>query len=193
MFKRILPISVVLICIAWSVFVSIELLTNENSIDLKHYFNELDQEVLVVHQESELDWNASIIQILPSNQTITIFLLSRTNQSTSLFVSSKRALFVLEKKDNWSKKSVEKLLTNGLFNFEFTGRRSFKFGSLNGEFKNNQLALYQGELTNSAFKFPTVDSKSSYSIVYLNEKDPVVTDIYQKADKTLSYKRTKSL
>lgn len=193
MFKRILPISVVLICIAWSVFVSIELLSNENSIDFKHYFNELDQQVLVVHQENELDWNASSIQILPSNQTIAIFLLSRTNQSTSLFVSSKRALFVMEKKDNWSKKSVEKLLTNGLFNFEFTGRRSFKFGSLNGEFKNNQLALYQGELTISAFKFPTVDSKSSYSIIDLKEKEPVVTDIYQKADKTLSYKRTKLL
>ena len=193
MFKRILPISVVLICIAWSVFVSIELLSNENSIDFKHYFNELDQQVLVVHQENELDWNASSIQILPSNQTIAIFLLSRTNQSTSLFVSSKRALFILEKKDNWSKKSVEKLLTNGLFNFEFTGRRSFKFGSLNGEFKNNQLALYQGELVISAFKFPTVDSKSSYSIIDLKEKEPVVTDIYQKADKTLSYKRTKLL
>ena len=193
MFKRILPISVVLICIAWSVFVSIELLSNENSIDFKHYFNELDQQVLVVHQENELDWNASGIQILPSNQTIAIFLLSRTNQSTSLFVSSKRALFILEKKDNWSKKSVEKLLINGLFNFEFTGRRSFKFGNLNGEFKNNQLALYQGEFVISAFKFPTVDRKSSYSIIDLKEKEPVVTDIYQKADKTLSYKRTKLL
>ena len=193
MFKRILPISVVLICIAWSVFVSIELLSNENSIDFKHYFNELDQQVLVVHQENELDWNASSIQILPSNQTIAIFLLSRTNQSTSLFVSSKRALFILEKKDNWSKKSVEKLLINGLFNFEFTGRRSFKFGNLNGEFKNNQLALYQGEFVISAFKFPTVDRKSSYSIIDLKEKEPVVTDIYQKADKTLSYKRTKLL
>jgi len=193
MFKRILPISVVLICIAWSVFVSIELLSNENSIDFKHYFNEVDKQVLVIHQESELDWNASSIQILPSNQTIAIFLLSRTNQSTQLYVSSKRALFVLEKKDNWTKKSVENLLTNGLFNFEFTGRRSFKFGSLNGEFKNNQLALYDGELTVSALKFPIVDFKSSYSIIDLKEKEPVVTDIYQKLDKTLSYKRTKLL
>lgn len=193
MFKRILPISVVLICIAWSAFVSIELLSNENSIDFKRYFNETDQAVLVVHQESELDWNTSSIRILPSNQTIAIFLLSRTNQSTSLYVSSKRALFVLEKKDNWSKKSVEKLLTNGLFNFEFTGRRSFKFGNLNGEFKNNQLALYRGEQTNSIVKFPNVDTKSSYSIVDFSEKLPVVTDIYQKADKTLSYKRMKFL
>lgn len=98
MFKRILPISVVLICIAWSVFVSIDLLSNENSVDFKHYFNEVDQQVLVIHHASELDWNESSIQILPSNQTIAIFLLSRTNQSTSLYISSKRALFVAEKK-----------------------------------------------------------------------------------------------
>lgn len=191
MFKRILPISVVLICIAWSVFVSIDLLSNENSVDFKHYFNEVDQQVLVVHHASELDWNESSIQILPSNQTIAIFLLSRTNQSTSLYISSKRALFVAEKKENWSKKSVEKLLTNGLFNFEFTGRRSFKFGNLIGEFRNNQLAIYQGEQTVSVINFPLVDTKSSYSIIDLKEKEPIVTDVYQKADKTLSYKKTK--
>lgn len=191
MFKRILPISVVLICIAWSVFVSIDLLSNENSVDFKHYFNEVDQQVLVVHHVSELDWNASSIQILPSNQTIAIFLLSRTNQSTSLYISSKRALFVAEKKEHWSKKSVEKLLTNGLFNFEFTGRRSFKFGNLIGEFRNNQLAIYQGEQTVSVINFPSVDTKSSYSIIDLKEKEPIVTDVYQKADKTLSYKKTK--
>jgi hypothetical protein len=191
MFKRILPISVVLICIAWSVFVSIDLLSNENSVDFKHYFNEVDQQVLVVHHASELDWNESSIQILPSNQTIAIFLLSRTNQSTSLYISSKRVLFVAEKKENWSKKSVEKLLTNGLFNFEFTGRRSFKFGNLIGEFRNNQLAIYQGEQTVSVINFPLVDTKSSYSIIDLKEKEPIVTDVYQKADKTLSYKKTK--
>ncbi len=191
MFKRILPISAVFICIAWTVFVSIELLTNENSIDFKHYFNELDQQVLVVHQENELDWNASGVQVLPSNQTIATFLLSRTNQSTSLYVSSKRALFILEKKDNWTKKSVEKLLTNGLFNFEFTGRKSFKFGNLDGEFKNNQLSIYNGDLTISAFNFPTVDNKSSYSII--DTRDKTVTDIYQKTNQTLSYKKTKLL
>lgn len=191
MFKRILPISAVLICITWTVFVSIELLTNENSIDFKHYFNELDQQVLVVHQENELDWNASGVQVLPSNQTIATFLLSRTNQSTSLYVSSKRALFILERKDNWTKKSVEKLLTNGLYNFEFTGRKSFKFGNLDGEFKNNQLSIYNGDLTISAFKFPTVDNKSSYSII--DTRDKTVTDIYQKTNQTLSYKRTKLL
>jgi len=191
MFKRILPISVILICIAWSVFVSIDLLSNENSVDFKHYFNEVDQQVLVVHHASELDWNESNTQILPSNQTIAISLLTRTNQSTSLYISFKRALFVLEKKDYWTKKSVEKLLTNGLFNFEFTGRRSFKFGSLNGEFRNNQLALYQGEQTVSVINSSSVDSKSSYSIIDFTEKEPTVTDVYQKADKTLSYKKTK--
>jgi len=191
MFKRILPISVILICIAWSVFVSIDLLSNENSVDFKLHFNEVDQQVLAVHHASELDWNASSIQILPSNQTIAIFLLSRTNQSTSLYVSSKRALFVVEKKENWSKKSVEKLLTNGLFNFEFTGRRSFKFGNLIGEFRNNQLVLYQGEQTVSIINFPLVDTKSSYSIIDFKEKELIVTDVYQKADKTLTYKKTK--
>ena len=191
MFKRILPISVVMICIAWSVFVSIDLLSNENSVDFKHYFNKTDQQILVVHHANELDWNASSIQILPSNQTIATFLLSRTNQSTSLYVSSKRALFVVEKKENWSKKSVEKLLTNGLFNFEFTGRRSFKFGNLTGEFRNNQLALYQGEQTISVINFPSVDNKCSYSIIDCKVNEPIVTDVYQKEDKTLSYKKTK--
>jgi hypothetical protein len=100
-------------------------------------------------------------------------------------------LFVAEQKENWSKKSVEKLLTNGLFNFEFTGRRSFKFGNLIGEFRNNQLAIYQGEQTVSVINFPLVDTKSSYSIIDFNEKEPIVTDVYQKADKTLSYKKMK--
>jgi hypothetical protein len=191
MFKRILPVSVVLICIAWSVFVSIDLLSNENSVDFKHYFNTVDQQVVVVHRNSELDWSINNIQILPSNQTIAIFLLSRVNQTTSLYVSAKRALFLAEKKDNWSKKSVEKLLTNGLFNFEFTGRRSFKFGNLKGEFRNNQLVIYQVEQTVSVINFPSVDNKSSYSIIDLTEIEPIVTDVYQKSDRTLSYKKTK--
>jgi hypothetical protein len=145
----------------------------------------------VVHRNSELDWSINNIQILPSNQTIAIFLLSRVNQTTSLYVSAKRALFLAEKKDNWSKKSVEKLLTNGLFNFEFTGRRSFKFGNLKGEFRNNQLVIYQVEQTVSVINFPSVDNKSSYSIIDLTEIEPIVTDVYQKSDRTLSYKKTK--
>lgn len=191
MFKRVLFVSAVFICIAWSVFVSIDLLTNENSVDFKHYFNAVDQQVLVVHRASELDWNNSNVEILPSNQTLAVFLLSRVNQSTSLYVSSKRTLFLAEKKDNWSKKSVEKLLTNGLFNFEFTGRRGFKFGNLKGEFRNNQLIIYQDEQSVSAINFPLVDNKSSYSIIDFTENEPIVSDVYQKVDKTLIYKKTK--
>lgn len=190
MFKRILPISVLLICIAWSVFVSIDLLSNEQSVDFKSYFDETDQKVVVIHQANEVDWNNSNLQILPSNQTLALSLLSRSKASTSLYVSSKRALFLLERKDNWSKKSVEKLLANGIYNFEFSGRRIFKFGSFNGEFKKNQLVIYLGEMTPKSKGLPKVDLKSSYSIIDLVAKTPTVTDVYEKFDKTLSYKKS---
>jgi hypothetical protein len=190
MFKRILPISVLLICIAWSVFVSIDLLSNEQSVDFKSYFDETDQKVVVIHQANEVDWNNSNLQILPSNQTLALSLLSRSKASTSLYVSSKRALFLLERKDNWSKKSVEKLLANGIYNFEFSGRRTFKFGSFNGEFKKNQLVIYLGEMTPKSKGLPKVDLKSSYSIIDLIAKTPTVTDVYEKFDKTLSYKKS---
>ena len=190
MFKRILPISVLLICIAWSVFVSIDLLSNEQSVDFKSYFDETDQKVVVIHQANEVDWNNSNLQILPSNQTLALSLLSRSKASTSLYVSSKRALFLLERKDNWSKKSVEKLLANGIYNFEFSGRRTFKFGSFNGEFKKNQLVIYLGEMTPKSKGLPKVDLKSSYSIIDLVAKTPTVTDVYEKFDKTLSYKKS---
>jgi len=192
MFKRILPISILVICIAWSVFVSIDLLSNEKSVDFKHYFNVIDEKVLVVHHSKEVDWNTLNLQILPSNQTLALFLLSRFNQNSSLYISAKRSLFVFEKKDNWSKNTVEKLLVNGLYNFEFTGKRTFKFGNFEGEFKKNQLVLYLGEITSKDSSLPTVDKKSSYSIIDFISAEPIITDVYQKSDKIISYKKTKS-
>jgi len=191
--NRIFPIIVLIICIAWSVFVSIDILSSESSVDFKNYFNESDQKVLVVHQSSEVDWNSENFQILPSNQTIALSILANLNNKASLYISAKRPFFLIEKKENWNKQSIEKILKNGLYNFEFTGRKTFKFGNFKGQFSKNQILLYIGELEeiNSSKSFPIVDFKSSYSLVDFSNSEFDVVDVYQKNSKTILYKKKK--
>ena len=124
MIKRILPFFIIIVCVAWSTFISIELLSGENTEDFKHYFNKEDHQLLVIHHTEEIDWNSENFQILPSNQTLALSLLPKLKNKGSFFISSKRPLFVIEKKDNWTEQAVSKLLSNGIFKFEMTGRKS---------------------------------------------------------------------
>lgn len=188
MIKRILPFFIVIVCVAWSTYISIDLLSGENTEDFKHYFNKTDHQLLVIHHGEEIDWNSENFQILPSNQTLALSLLPKLKNKASLYISSKRPLFVIEKKDNWTEQSVSKLLSNGLFKFEMNGKKSFKFGEFNGNYIGNQLVLYKGTIDFTSIKYTNIDKKASYSIIDFEEKQTVTTDIYQKEDKTFRYK-----
>lgn len=188
MIKRILPFFIIILCVVWSTFISIELLSGENTEDFKHYFNKEDHQLLVIHHGEEIDWNSENFQILPSNQTLALSLLPKLKNKASLFISSKRPLFIIEKKDNWTEQAVSKLLSNGIFKFEFTGRKSFKFGEFNGNYLNHQLVLYKGKIDFTSINFRNIDEKASYSIVDFDDNQTITTDVYQKEDKTYRYK-----
>ncbi len=188
MIKRILPFFIIILCVAWSTFISIELLSADSTEDFKNYFNKTDHQLLVIHHAEEIDWNSENFQILPSNQTLALSLLPKLKNKASFFISSKRPLFVIEKKDNWTEQDVSKLLSNGIFKFEMNGKKSFKFGDFYGNYIGNQLVLFKGTIGFTSINYTNIDKKSSYSIIDFEENQTVTTDIYQKEDKTYRYK-----
>lgn len=186
-------IFLVIVCLgltAWISYVSYDLIRTDTSSNLRDCFSFKDESIVVSHNPREINWKENNLQVLSASFTLYNSIISAITCESSIFLSKKRPILLIERKDNWTKNEVIAILVKGLFPLKFQGKMNFTFGKYKGRFLNNQLLLYQGDLDfykNLTFE---VDNKASYSVVYLSKKNTQTSDFYNKEKG--SYKYTKS-
>lgn len=188
--NRIFLIIVCLGLTAWISYVSYDLIRTDTSSNLRDCFSFKDESIVVSHNPREINWKENNLQVLSASFTLYNSIISAITCESSIFLSKKRPILLIERKDNWTKNEVIAILVKGLFPLKFQGKMNFTFGKYKGRFLNNQLLLYQGDLDfykNLTFE---VDNKASYSVVYLSKKNTQTSDFYNKEKG--SYKYTKS-
>lgn len=190
--KRLLLAIFGLFIIAWISFVSYDLLQKENTHDFRTYFHHSDGAIWAIHQPNEVNWDDHSIQTLSLNQALFSSLSIRMKEPCSYFFSTKKVLFLLEKRSSWSKKEIQQLFENGLFPFELGKLNSFEYGKLHGIFKGNQLLIFDGELAEPNDHAFRVDTKASLSRVVLskNHKGGRVSDMYLKKGRIYTYSKS---
>jgi len=187
-------IFLIIICLgltAWISYVSYDIIRTDTSSNLRDCFSFKDESIVVSHNPREINWEENNLQVLSTSFTLYNSILSAITYESSIFLSTKRPILLIERKDNWTKNEVIAILVKGLFPLKFQGKMNFTFGKYKGRFLNNQLLLYQGDLDfykNLAFE---VDNKASYSVVYLSKKNTQTSDFYNKEKGSYKYTKTK--
>jgi hypothetical protein len=189
--NRIFLIIVCLGLTAWISYVSYDLIRTDTSSNLRDCFSFKDESIVVSHNPREINWKENNLQVLSASFTLYNSIISAITCESSFFLSTKRPILLIERKDNWTKNEVIAILVKGLFPLKFQGKMNFTFGKYKGRFLNNQLLLYQGDLDfykNLTFE---VDNKASYSVVYLSKKNTQTSDFYNKEKGSYKYTKTK--
>ena len=189
--NRIFLIIVCLGLTAWISYVSYDLIRTDTSSNLRDCFSFKDESIVVSHNPREINWEENNLQVLSTSFTLYNSILSAITYESSIFLSTKRPILLIERKDNWTKNEVLAILGKGLFPLKFQGKMNFTFGKYKGRFLKNQLLLYQGDLDFfKNFKIE-VDNKASYSVVYLSKKNIRTSDFYNKEIGSYKYTKTK--
>ena len=189
--NRIFLIIVCLGLTAWISYVSYDLIRTDTCSNLRDCFSFKDESIVVSHNPREINWKENNLQVLSASFTLYNSIISAITCESSIFLSTKRPILLIERKDNWTKNEVIAILVKGLFPLKFQGKMNFTFGKYKGRFLNNQLLLYQGDLDfykNLTFE---VDNKASYSVVYLSKKNTQTSDFYNKEKGSYKYTKTK--
>ena len=189
--NRIFLIIVCLGLTAWISYVSYDLIRTDTSSNLRDCFSFKDESIVVSHNPREINWKENNLQVLSASFTLYNSIISAITCESSIFLSTKRPILLIERKDNWTKNEVLAILGKGLFPLKFQGKMNFTFGKYKGRFLKNQLLLYQGDLDFfKNFKIE-VDNKASYSVVYLSKKNIRTSDFYNKEKGSYKYTKTK--
>ena len=189
--NRIFLIIVCLGLTAWISYVSYDLIRTDTSSNLRDCFSFKDESIVVSHNPREINWEENNLEVLSTSFTLYNSILSAITYESSIFLSTKRPILLIERKDNWTKNEVLAILGKGLFPLKFQGKMNFTFGKYKGRFLKNQLLLYQGDLDFfKNFKIE-VDNKASYSVVYLRKKNIRTSDFYNKEKGSYKYTKTK--
>ena len=184
-------ITICLGLITWISYISYDLIRTDTSSNLRDCFSFKDESIVVSHNPREINWEENNLQVLSTSFTLYNSILSAITYESSIFLSTKRPILLIERKDNWTKNEVLAILGKGLFPLKFQGKMNFTFGKYKGCFLKNQLLLYQGDLDFfKNFKIE-VDNKASYSVVYLSKKNIRTSDFYNKEKGSYKYTKTK--
>ena len=184
----------IIIClglITWISYISYDLIRTDTSTNLRDSFSFEDELIVVSHNPREINWEENNLQVLSTNLTLYNSILSAITYESSIFLSAKRPLLLIERKDNWTKNEVIAILGKGLFPLKFQGKMNFTFGKYKGRVLKNQLILFQGDLYFYKNLKIEVDNKASYSVVYLNKKNIQTSDFYNKEKGSYKYTKTK--
>ena len=71
--------------------------------------------LIIIHKPKEVDWAQENFQVSTKNQTLYYSIVPNIKRESSIFISSKRPLILIEQKENWTEKDVKQLFNNSLF------------------------------------------------------------------------------
>ena len=188
---RILLSFIFLLLISWITYVSLDLLQYESHGNLRFYFNSSDYKIIIIHKLKEVDLQQENFQVNTKNQTIYSSIIPNIKRESSIFISSKRPLILIEQKENWTEKQVKQLFNNGLYPILFRGKRNFSFGEYRGIYSKNQVVIFQGNFEPKVQPILDVDRKASYSIISFKNKNLNLCDVYNKSSGSYLYSKHK--
>ena len=191
MLKKIAFGVILIICLYTSFSLISELSSEKYDIEAAAYFNQDDSTVYVIHETRGIDFKSGIFKTLPSNLDLIQSIKESIPDDCSIYFSKNRALLVFESKSNWSKSSIKELFIDGKHKIIFTDLREFKYGSFKGSYSKNKVLIYSGPTPDSFNTEFSIDKKSNYSIVSLDNKKNSVRDYYVSIEKTLCYNKIK--
>ena len=191
--QRLVLLIIGLLAFGWVVFSSYDLLSNENLVDFRNYFNKQDQVVYVVQDPNALDWETARMVTTQLNQSLYFSILKRSQEPITFFFSAKTTKILLEKKGNWTQKEVAQLFKNGLFPLKMGKLKTFEFGKLHGQYNRNQLLIYEKELPSPAPINVQISSKASYAWVkWTTDEQMRLTETYLKKEGLYRYIKYKN-
>jgi hypothetical protein len=193
--QRLILLFLGLVALGWVIFSSYDLLSNENLVDFRHYFNAKDKTIYVVQDPKAIDWDNESIVSTSFNKDLYYSVLKYSNEPENLtfFFSATHTKILIEQKGNWTKDEVEALLQNGLFALQMGKLKQFRYGKLNGIFNRNQLLIYEGELPEAKSFDLRLSSKASYAwFTWNRQKNLQLTETYCKKEGRYRYVKYKN-
>lgn len=107
--------TIVILCFSWIAFVSYDIATRQSAVDLTGYFSKEDGKIIVIHHANEVNWQENNLQVLTENKQIFESIQHKTSKNTSVYISEKRSLLLIEKSEKWKKDEVIDLFSEGIF------------------------------------------------------------------------------
>ena len=191
--QRLILLFIGLFAFGWVIFSSYDLLSNENLVDFKRYFNQKDQTVYFIQDPVAFDWENEGLVTTELNKSLYFSIRRRSKEPLTLSFSKNTTKILVEKKGNWTKKEVLELFKNGLFPFEMGKLKSFEYGKLHGQYNRNQLLIYEGELPAALPLKIQISSKASYAWLKWSKDGQIrLTETYQKKDGFYRYVKYKN-
>ena len=186
---RLILLLVIGICVFWITYVSVDIVSKQNAVNFTEYFNKEDGKIVVIHHSEEVNWQENNLQVLYENKQILESFQKKLPKGTSVYISEKRPILIIEKSENWKEDEVNQLFQAGILPYERLRRDQLSFGKYEGIVSNNQILLHKVnelELTGCPLK---PDLKSSYSLIYWQNEELVYEDYYCRLDKNILFKR----
>jgi hypothetical protein len=191
--QRLVLICLGLLALGWVLFSSYDLLSNENLVDFRTYFNPKDQAVYIVQDPQALDWDNERMVTTELNQRLYYTVVKRSKEPVTCFFSAKSTKILIEKKGNWTQKDIKNLFSNGLFPLQLGKLKQFEFGQLHGKYNRNQLILFQGKLPAAEPLQFSLSAKASYTwLKWGQDKQIRLTETYCKKDAHYRYLKYKN-
>jgi hypothetical protein len=189
MLGRYILISLGIVAIFWTAYVSIDLIYKKEELSPVQLFGLEDKELLVIHRADEFDWNAVPFRTTLSNKTILDQLGILPGNIINLFISSYRSHLLFESSDLWSRRRIIKLFEPSGQKPEFDGVQSFKIHDFTGKIYRNRLYLFKKELSTTKLQdnWLIIDNKASASLVKFEFPGFQLTDVYLKSNGRVDY------
>ncbi len=186
--QRLVLLILGILALGWVVFSSYDLLSNENLVDFRTYFNPKDQAVYIVQDPQALDWENERMVTTELNESLYYTIVKKAKEPVTLFFSAKSTKILIEKKGNWTQKDIKNLFENGLFPLQLGKLKQFEFGKLHGKYNRNQLIIFEGELPSAEPLRFNVSAKASYAWLKWDKNKQIrLTETYCKKDAKYRY------
>ncbi len=190
MFARYFFIILALISCAWIGYVAMDLVNKKEAYSPTTLFGKEDEQLLVINQLKEFEWEDYHFQTTSKNKTILAELFSNGLEFKSVFISAKRNHFLVESTVNWTMNEITRIFNQAKIPFEKLSFKSLKAEGYTVKFVKNYLYFALEDYSTSRIEnWIQFDKKSSASILTLSDNF-AVTEIYKSDNNTLEFNTT---
>src|SRR5574343_566777 len=190
MFARYFFIILALISCAWIGHLPMDLVNKKEAYSPTTLFGKEDEQLLVINQLKEFEWEDYHFQTTSKNKTILAELFSNGLELKSVFISAKRNHFLVESTVNWTMNEITRIFNQAKIPFEKLSFKSLKAEGYTVKFVKNYLYFALEDYSTSRIEnWIQFDKKSSASILTLSDNF-AVTEIYKSDNNTLEFNTT---
>ena len=193
MIGRYILVTLGILAIAWTTYVSIDLIDKEDDLAPQTIFGLEDKELLMIHRPDEFSWDALQFRTTFRNKELLGKVTNYPDHLKTIYISSTRSHLILEASYFWTRRAVKSLFKDSGLNPKFDGLQSFSIKNFTGKIYRNRLYLTNKDYsTNPSIEnWIVFDRKSSASHLIFREGGFEITDLYFKEDGRVDYVMSK--